>query len=96
MVGTITHWNDRKGFGFLTVSSGDQFFFHITQFKEKDHKPVRGAICSFALGKPIADTKKVQAVDVRFAKPHEVGLKTLSDAGVVALIAGNASEAGAS
>jgi cold shock CspA family protein len=90
MVGTITHWNDRKGFGFLTVSSGEQFFFHITQFKEKDHhKPVKGAICSFALGKPIADVKKVQAIDVRFAKPEEIGLRTITNnAGVVALIAG--------
>jgi len=96
MVGTITFWHDTKAYGFLTVANGDQFFFHITQFKEKDHKPVRGAICSFALGKPIADGKKIQAIDVRFAHPHEVGLRTLSDAGVVALIAGNASEAGAS
>lgn len=95
MVGTITYWNHRKGYGFVTVSSGEQFFFHVTQFKEKDHKPVRGAICSFALGKPIADNKKVQAIDVRFAQPHEVGLKTLSDAGFVALIAGDTSEAGA-
>jgi cold shock CspA family protein len=89
MIGTITYWHDRKGFGFLTVSSGEQFFFHITHFKEKDHKPVKGAICSFALGTPIANTKKVQAVDVRFAKPQEIGLKTVeNDSGLLALIAG--------
>jgi cold shock CspA family protein len=88
MIGTITFFYPQRGYGFLTVSGGEQFFFHITQFKEKDHKPVRGAICSFALGKPISENKKPQAIDVRFAKPEEVGLRTLQDAGFLALIAG--------
>jgi cold shock CspA family protein len=37
-IGTITKWNDEKGFGFITPNSGrKQIFIHINEFSRK-HK----------------------------------------------------------
>lgn len=38
--GKITSWNDGKGYGFITPSSGEsQVFAHIKSFKRQDHRP---------------------------------------------------------
>jgi len=46
--GTITNWNDEKGFGFITPESGGrQVFIHINEFS-KDHKrPIQGLLVTF-------------------------------------------------
>jgi uncharacterized membrane protein YsdA (DUF1294 family)/cold shock CspA family protein len=42
-VGTITKWNDEKGFGFITPkSSRKQIFFHIHEFSREHKRPVEG------------------------------------------------------
>lgn len=40
--GQIKHWNDKKGYGFITpAEGGDDVFFHITHFSS-EHRPAQG------------------------------------------------------
>ncbi len=42
-IGTITKWNDEKGFGFITPNSGGkQIFIHINEFSREHKRPIQG------------------------------------------------------
>jgi uncharacterized membrane protein YsdA (DUF1294 family)/cold shock CspA family protein len=48
--GTITTWNDEKGFGFITpISSGKQVFVHIKAFGNRNRRPEINQLVTYAL-----------------------------------------------
>ena len=78
MIAQITTYIDVRGFGFLTDSSGEQYFFHISNFSRdgaegKKRKPILGEVVSFELADPVRLGAKVQAVKIR---PSDVVVQT--------------------
>jgi cold shock CspA family protein len=70
MVAQVTTFIERRGFGFLTDSTGEQYFFHISNFlrqgaEGKKRKPMLGEIVSFELADPVRLGAKEQAVKIR-------------------------------
>jgi cold shock CspA family protein len=70
MVAQVTTFIENRGFGFLTDSSGEQYFFHVTNFlregaQGKERKPKLGEMVSFELADPIRLGGKMQAVKLR-------------------------------
>ncbi|MGD9973493.1 MAG: DUF1294 domain-containing protein [Desulfatirhabdiaceae bacterium] len=48
-IGTISNWNDEKGFGFITPESGtESIFIHINDFSKKYKRPVHGMSVQYA------------------------------------------------
>lgn len=95
MIGRITFYNHPKGFGFITVTSRkspteglsqEQFFFHYSNFLNRNEVPVIGAFVVFGIAPGIAEGKKPQAVGIRFATSSEVALAAteIADAGISA------------
>ena len=100
MIGRIGYWNNARGFGFITVDATDaagatqqqQYFFHysnMVNFKKGEH-PTIGALVSFNLGQPLAEGKKAQAIDVKFATPADIAAEKpgLMSPGVTTLLQG--------
>jgi cold shock CspA family protein len=78
MVAQVTTFIERRGFGFLTNSAGEQYFFHVSNFlregaEGKERKPRLGEMVSFELADPVRLGSKVQAVQVR---PSDVAGQT--------------------
>ena len=70
MIAQVTTFIEGRGFGFLTDSSGEQYFFHISNFSRdgaegKKRKPILGEMVSFELDEPVRLGCKVQAVKIR-------------------------------
>jgi cold shock CspA family protein len=70
MIAQVTTFIENRGFGFLTDSSGEQYFFHISNFfregaEGKKRKPILGEMVSFELADPVRLGAKVQAVKIR-------------------------------
>jgi cold shock CspA family protein len=70
MIAQVTTFIEGRGFGFLTDSSGEQYFFHISNFlrqgaEGKKRKPILGEVVSFELADPVRLGAKVQAVKIR-------------------------------
>jgi cold shock CspA family protein len=77
MIGQVTTFIDARGFGFITDPSGEQYFFHISNFlregaEGKKRKPMLGEIVSFELAEPVRLGCKVQAVEIR---PSDVAVQ---------------------
>ena len=48
--GTLTSWNDDRGFGFVTTDNGDRrVFVHISAFPRASGRPVIGEVLSFEI-----------------------------------------------
>ena len=62
MFGRITYWNQAKGFGFISVPTSEQFFFHYSNFTGT---PKLADRVTFDLGDPIEIGKRTQAINVR-------------------------------
>jgi uncharacterized membrane protein YsdA (DUF1294 family)/cold shock CspA family protein len=75
-IGTISKWNDEKGFGFITPNSGGkQIFIHINEFSREHKRPIQGISVNYntstdARGRscavdvsPLAGHKKVSRAD---------------------------------
>lgn len=46
--GTIKHWNDNKGYGFISPDNGgNDVFLHIKAFKKRSHRPEVGQVVSY-------------------------------------------------
>lgn len=76
MRGTITFYNNKRGFGFITVPSGEQYFFHISNFvKDEGEVPTLEGRVRFDVGPALAVGKKPQALHVQYFhdKPLAVG-----------------------
>jgi cold shock CspA family protein len=70
MIAQITTYIDARGFGFLTDSAGEQYFFHVSNFlregaEGKEKKPKLGEMVSFELADPVRLGNKTQAVKLR-------------------------------
>ncbi len=70
MIAQITTYIDARGFGFLTDSAGEQYFFHVSNFMRegaegKEKKPKLGEMVSFELADPVRLGNKMQAVRIR-------------------------------
>jgi len=58
--GKITHWNEEKGYGFITPAAGaKQVFVHISAFSKRGQKPGLNQLVTFSLstdkrGRPCA------------------------------------------
>jgi len=48
--GTLTKWNDDRGFGFITVAQGaEEVFVHISAFPRDGRRPCVGELISFGI-----------------------------------------------
>lgn len=78
-IGTVTSWNDEKGFGFITPASGGrQIFLHINEFSRDHKRPTQGLAVSFVSGKdgrgrscavdvcPLSGHRKVSRAETQF------------------------------
>ena len=83
MFGTITMFNSRKGFGFITTPEGNQYFFHVTNFLQGDDKdvPVLEGRVSFDVGLPISVGKKPQALNVQYYHKKTAATTTVEKGG---------------
>ena len=62
--GTLTKWDDGRGFGFITPASGSvEIFVHITAFPNDGTRPRIGELISFEL-EPGDNGKKTRAVRI--------------------------------
>lgn len=68
--GTITKWNDDKGFGFIKPRSGGKdIFIHITGYSKEHKKPVAGLMVNYFHSTDARGRKC--AVDVRPVNGHK-------------------------
>jgi cold shock CspA family protein len=78
MQGTITFWNNQRGFGFITIPTGEKYFFHISNFNkggEQDVPTLEGRV-RFDVGPAVAVGKKNQALNVQYI--HSNGMIVLN------------------
>jgi len=61
--GTLTEWDDDKGFGFINMTQGGDAFVHISAFGIRARRPRSGDVISFELSE--GDEKRPRAVKVR-------------------------------
>ena len=63
--GRITHWNDAKGFGFITPNGGrDQVFVHIRAFARADRRPAGSELVTYELA--VDERNRARAEQVEF------------------------------
>ncbi|CAG36796.1 cold shock and DUF1294 domain-containing protein [Desulfotalea psychrophila] len=63
--GTIKHWNDEKGYGFITPDNGgNDVFLHIKAFKKRPHRPEIGQVISY--GTTSGDKGRLRACNVQY------------------------------
>ncbi|RRJ83771.1 DUF1294 domain-containing protein [Aestuariirhabdus litorea] len=61
--GTLTRWDDERGFGFIAVDqTGDQLFLHIKAFTGIRRRPVTGDRLHFEISRPLAGQSRAKAV----------------------------------
>ena len=83
MRGTITFYNNQRGFGFITIPSGEQYFFHISNFvKNEDEVPVLEGRVRFDVEAAIAVGKKQQAIHVQYVHDQLKGVPRGAGVGV--------------
>jgi cold shock CspA family protein len=66
MEGTITYFNNARGFGFVTTPDGQQYFFHVSNFVKGEAPPVLEGRVRFDIGPAISVGKKAQALLVHY------------------------------
>lgn len=82
--GKLTHWNDEKGYGFITQNGGgEQVFVHIKSFRNRSRRPVGNESLTYEMavdskGRPRAE--KVEFVDdpIPVASSHRSEVLSLS------------------
>jgi uncharacterized membrane protein YsdA (DUF1294 family)/cold shock CspA family protein len=69
-IGTISKWNDEKGFGFITPNSGGkQIFIHINEFSREHKRPMQGIAVKY--NQSTDASGRSCAVDVSPLKGHK-------------------------
>jgi cold shock CspA family protein len=86
MYGTITYFNNARGFGFITTTEGNQFFFHINNLAKGEAPPVLEGRVRFDVGPAIAVGKKPQAINVQYCRNKPTDVK--QEGGINALSGG--------
>lgn len=91
--GKITHWNEEKGYGFITPSSGaSRVFVHIRAFKNRHLPPELNQVVLYSLstdkqGRPCA-VKVMRAIEKLpgYSKPVTGLFKTLIGIGFIVVV----------
>lgn len=75
--GTVCYWRDDKGFGFITMDSGERLFFHIRDFETvPQRRPQQGDLLCFQ--KALDKHNRHYALALQFVAPQEPVLTTSS------------------
>lgn len=88
--GTLTAWNDEKGFGFIEpFDGGARLFIHISAFSHSGPRPEKGKVVTYTIsadekGRPRAVEATLAGVPVR--KPREANHDGVALATVVAAL----------
>ena len=98
--GTLTRWNDDRGFGFILPAGSDaEVFVHISAFPGSDIRPIPGELLSFEIEKDkegrdravrifrAAQNRRPDARQVATATPRR-SFVSVASFGLVLLIAG--------
>lgn len=81
--GTLTAWNDDRGFGFVTpVGGGHTVFVHISAFPRGGARPRQGERLSFELGESTDGRPEAQRVADRHPEPDHRTRQTQGPRGV--------------
>lgn len=68
--GTIKHWNDGKGYGFITPDNGGgDVFLHIKAFTKRSHRPEVGQVVSYETTS--GDKGRLRALHVQYMEKNE-------------------------
>lgn len=62
-IGTIASWNRERGYGFIEITNGRKYFFHITKW-QSDDLPTIGTTVTFEVGPGHLPGKSEQAINV--------------------------------
>lgn len=72
--GTLTRWNDGRGFGFITPALGyDDVFVHISAFPAALHRPELGEEITFAIERD--GHGRERAHDIRYLRPSQTRVR---------------------
>jgi cold shock CspA family protein len=71
MHGTITYYNNARGYGFITATTGEQYFFHVTNFVKGEAPPVLEGRVRFDVAPAVSVGKKAQAANLQYI--HSAG-----------------------
>ena len=84
--GTITKWDDEKGFGFITPKAGGRLvFLHINDFSKKHQRPRQGLSVIYSLSK---DKKGRLCASKVFPQVAEVEFTRADGQMIIALLLG--------
>jgi uncharacterized membrane protein YsdA (DUF1294 family)/cold shock CspA family protein len=65
--GTLTSWNDERGYGFIESLAGTRVFAHISAFPARAERPQHGESVSYLVER--GDDGKSRALDIRYTGP---------------------------
>lgn len=65
--GTLTSWDDERGFGFVESLAGARVFAHISAFPARAERPQHGESLSYVVER--GDDGKTRAIDIRYTGP---------------------------
>ena len=88
--GTLTDWNDDRGFGFIQPAEGGaRVFFHISAFRERAQRPVNGNVLTYELAKDERGRPRAQQVRyTRSSKPEVDRLPSAPQPGRAIVVSG--------
>ena len=88
MNGSIKKWNDKKRFGFLQSKTGEEFFFHISSFRNRGSRPSIGMEVNFEPGTDSQGRRRAEKVRVCGSdKAHPAIKASIFSATFIAVVA---------
>ena len=87
MEGKLKHWNEDKGFGFISSTEAQDVFIHISALKKMSRRPIVGDTITFEIhtdnnGKKRATNAQILGVTVVNSKAKRNNKKTESNDGI--------------